>query len=220
LSGWLVPPGGDFSYADSIGLITEEEGFITGLGIVEDGRGGFTTAPVVGGGICQVSTTLFQAAFWAGLPFVERHQHPYYLRNYGEAVSGLPGLDAMVNIEPDWRLDLRFKNTTGYWLGVVLIPDGSMVYARIVGTNPGWEVAVPQPEILNVVKADTQMIYTESPELPMGQERIVESAQDGFDVLIKRTVEKNGKVVLEDEVFSSFAPSHNTTLRGTGTETG
>jgi vancomycin resistance protein YoaR len=218
LSGWLVPPGGVFSYADSIGLITEEEGFSTGLGIVDDGHGGFTTAPVVGGGICQVSTTLFQAAFWAGLPFVERHQHPYYLRNYGEAETGLPGLDAMVNIEPDWRIDLRFTNTTGYWMAVVLIPDGSMVYARIVGTDPGWDVVVPEPEILNEVKADTRMIYTESPEMPLGQERIVESAQDGFDVLISRSVVKNGKTLLEDEVFSSFAPSHNTTMRGTGTD--
>jgi vancomycin resistance protein YoaR len=218
LSGWLVPPGGIFSYADSVGLITEENGFITGLGIVDDGRGGFTTAPVVGGGICQVSTTLYQAAFWAGLPIVERHQHPYYLRTYGEAVSGLPGLDAMVNIEPDWRLDLRFKNTTGRWIAVVLIPDGTMVYARIVGTDPGWEIVVPEPTIENEVKAPEQMIYTESPELPLGQERVVESAQDGFDVRIDRSVLDDGEVILQDAVFSSFAPSRNTTLRGTGTE--
>ncbi len=217
LSGWLVPPGGTFSYADSVGLITEENGFITGLGIVDDGRGGFTTAPVVGGGICQVSTTLYQAAFWAGLPIVERHQHPYYLRTYGEAVSGLPGLDAMVNIEPDWSLDLKFKNTTGRWIAVVLIPDGAMVYARIVGTDPGWEVVVPEPTIENEVKAPEQMVYTESPELPVGQERVVESAQDGFDVRIDRTVLDDGEIILQDAVFSSFAPSRNTTLRGTGT---
>jgi vancomycin resistance protein YoaR len=217
LSGWLVPPDGTFSYADSVGLITEANGFITGLGIVDDGRGGFTTAPVVGGGICQVSTTLYQAAFWAGLPILERHQHPYYLRTYGEAVSGLPGLDAMVNIEPDWRLDLKFKNTTGRWIAVVLIPDGAMVNARIVGTNPGWEVVVPEPTIENEVEAPEQMIYTESPELPLGQERVVESAQDGFDVRIDRTVLDGGKVILQDAVFSSFAPSRNTTLRGTGT---
>ncbi len=217
LSGWLVPPDGIFSYADSIGLITEENGFVTGLGIVDNGNGGFTTAPVVGGGICQVSTTLYQAAFWAGLPIVERHQHPYYLRTYGEAVSGLPGLDAMVNIEPDWRLDLKFKNTTGRWIAVTMIPDGAMVYARIVGTDPGWDVVVPEPTIENEVKAPTQMFYTDSPELPAGQERVVESAQDGFDVRIDRTVLDDGKVILEDAVFSSFAPSRNTTLRGTGT---
>ena len=217
LSGWLVPPDGIFSYADSVGLITEENGFVTGLGIVDDGDGGFTTAPVVGGGICQVSTTLYQAAFWAGLPIVERHQHPYYLRTYGEAVSGLPGLDAMVNIEPDWRLDLKFKNTTGRWIAVTMVPDGAMVYARIVGTDPGWDVVVPEPTIENEVKAPEQMIYTDSPELPLGQERVVESAQDGFDVRIDRTVLDDGKVILADAVFSSFAPSRNTTMRGTGT---
>ena len=217
LSGWLVPPDGIFSYADTIGLITEENGFVTGYGIVDDGNGGFTTAPVVGGGICQVSTTLYQAAFWAGLPIVERYQHPYYLRSYGEAASGLPGLDAMVNIEPDWSLDLKFKNTTGRWIAVVMISDGAMVTARIVGTDPGWDVVVPEPTIENEVKAPTQMIYTDSPELPLGQERVVETAQDGFDVRIDRTVLDDGTVILEDSVFSSFAPSRNTTMRGTGT---
>lgn len=218
LSGWLVPPGGVFSYADSVGLITEDEGFVTGYGIIDNGAGGFTTAPVVGGGICQVSTTLFQAAFWAGLPIVERYQHPYYLRTYGEAPAGLPGLDAMVNIEPDWRLDLKFRNSTDHWLAVVMIPDGNDVYARIIGTNPGWRVEVPQPEMENIVHPDEAMRYTESPELPLGEERLVESARDGFDVRIDRTVYDGDKVILEDSFSSSFAPSYNTTMRGTGTE--
>jgi vancomycin resistance protein YoaR len=217
LSGWLVPPDGIFSYADSVPLITEENGFVTGYGIVDDGHGGFTTAPVVGGGICQVSTTLFQAAFWAGLPMVERHQHPYYLRTYGEAVTGLPGLDAMVNIEPDWRIDLRFRNTTGNWIAVVLIPDGSMLYARILGTNPGWDVEVPDPVISNEVQPDTTMRYTESPEYPLGTEIVVETAREGFDVTINRTVKDGDTVILQDSFFSSFAPAHNTTMRGTGT---
>jgi vancomycin resistance protein YoaR len=212
-----VPPDGIFSYADSVGLITEERGFMTGLGIIDNGNGGFTTAPVVGGGICQVSTTLFQAAFWAGLPFEERHQHPYYLSTYGEAVTGLPGLDAMVNIEPDWTIDLKFRNTTDHWIAVVLVPDGAMVYARIVGTDPGWEVVVPAPTIENEVQAPTETLYTESPELPLGQERVVEVAQGGFDVRIDRTVRDGGEVILQDAIFSSFNPSRNTIMRGTGT---
>lgn len=218
ISGWLIPPDGVFSYADSIGLITEDEGFVTGYGIVDNGAGGFTTAPVVGGGICQVSTTLFQAAFWAGLPIVERYQHPYYLRTYGEAPAGLPGLDAMVNIEPDWRLDMKFRNSTDHWLAVVMIPDGENVYARIIGTNPGWRVEVPQPEETNIVHPDEAMRFTESPEIPAGEERLVESARDGFDVRIDRTVYDGDTVILQDSFSSSFAPSYNTTMRGTGTE--
>ncbi|MFT4041460.1 MAG: VanW family protein, partial [Thermomicrobiales bacterium] len=173
VSGWLVPPDGVFSYADSIGLITEDNGFVTGYGIVDNGAGGFTTAPVVGGGICQVSTTLYQAAFWAGLPIVERYQHPYYLRTYGEAPAGLPGLDAMVNIEPDWRLDMKFRNTTGHWIAVIMIPDGSDVYARIVGSATGWRVEVPEPVEEDIVYPDDAMRYTESPEIPAGEERLV-----------------------------------------------
>ena len=218
ISGWLVPPDGVFSFADSSGLITEERGFMTGLGIVDDGNGGFTTAPVVGGGICQVSTTLFQAAFWAGLPFEERYQHPYYLPAYGQAMTGLPGLDAMVNIEPDWSVDLKFRNTTEQWIAVVMIADGAMVYARIVGTDPGWDVVVPEPTIDNEVKAPTDMLYTDSPELPLGTERVVEVAQDGFDVTINRTVRDGNEVILQDSIFSSFNASRNTTLRGTGTD--
>jgi vancomycin resistance protein YoaR len=216
-TGWLVPPDGVFSFADSIGgAIDEENGFVTGFGIIANEDGGVTTAPVIGGGICQVSTTLFQAIYWAGLPIEERTQHPYYLRSYGEAPKGLPGLDAMVNIEPDWAIDLKFRNTTGKWLVVILTADGETVEAKIVGTDPGWEVEVDQPVISNLVRAESQMNYTDSPELERGQTLLVESAEDGFDVAITRRVLDDGKVILEDTTRSSFSPSRNLTLRGTG----
>ncbi len=114
--GWLIPPDGIFSYAEFMGLVDEANGFVTGYGIVADPNGGVTTAPVIGGGICQVSTTIYQAAFWAGLPIVERWAHPYWLQGYGQAPYGMQGLDAMVNIEPGWALDLKFKNTTTTWI--------------------------------------------------------------------------------------------------------
>ena len=215
LTGWLVPPDGVFSYADTIGAISEDRGFVTGYGIVEQ-DGQFVTAPVVGGGICQVSTTLFQAAFWAGLPIEERYQHPYYLRTYGEAASGLPGLDAMVNIEPDWSLDFKFRNTTGNWIAVALVPDGQNLWARIVGTDPGWEVEVTEPEITNRVEADPKMYYIESSELPEGQELVVESASAGFDVSFTRTVRDGQETIDTYTVSASFTPTRNLTLRGTG----
>ena len=103
-AGWMIPPGGQFSFAEFIGAVDEESGFVTGFGIVDDPTtGGVTTAPVVGGGICQVSTTIFQAAFWAGLQIDERYTHPYWIQAYGEPPRGMEGLDAMVNIE-DYRL--------------------------------------------------------------------------------------------------------------------
>lgn len=216
-NGWLIEPGGVFSYAEFMGLVDEANGFVTGYGIVADPTGGVTTAPVIGGGICQVSTTIFQAAFWSGLPILERWAHPYWLQSYGQPPYGMQGLDAMVNIEPDWALDLQFQNTTGNWIALVMVADGENIHAEIRGTNPGWTIDVAQPEITDVVKPESEMIYTESPELPKGQELQVETAQDGFTSKITRTVKDgSGTVIDEYVVESTYAASRNTTLRGTG----
>ncbi|HYI25392.1 MAG TPA: peptidoglycan binding domain-containing protein [Thermomicrobiales bacterium] len=219
--GWLIPPGGIFSFAAFSGLITEDNGFVTGFGIVADPSGGVTTAPVIGGGICQVSTTIYQASFWAGMKVVERWAHPYWLESYGQAPYGMRGLDAMVNIEPDWALDLKFENTTGNWIAIVMSADGENVHAEIRGTNPGWEIDVPEPEITNVVKPSDEMHFTDSPELPKGQELQVERAKDGFTSTITRTVrDEDGNVIDEYTQESTYAASRNLTLRGTGGEQG
>jgi vancomycin resistance protein YoaR len=220
-AGWLVPPDGVFSYVEHLGPVDQSNGFATGFGIVADqNRGGVTTAPVVGGGICQVSTTIFQAAFWAGLKIEERWQHPYWLQSYGQPPRGMKGLDAMVNVEDDWALDLKFRNNTGAWIALVLIADGQNVTAQILGTDPGWEVRVEGPILTNVVPLDPKTYYTESPELPVGQELPVETAGEGFDAEIRRTVLDDGQVVDEYVLTSSFAPSRTTILRGTGGGTG
>ena len=217
--GWLIPPDGVFSYAEFMGLVDEANGFVTGYGIVADPNGGVTTAPVIGGGICQVSTTIFQAAFWAGLPIVERWAHPYWIRTYGQEPYGMQGLDAMVNIEPDWALDLKFKNTTGNWIALVMVADGENVYAEIRGTDPGWEIDVPKPNISDVKQPSEEMIYYDSPELPKGEELQVERAREGFTSTISRTVRNaDGEVIDEYSLESTYSASRNTTLRGTGDE--
>jgi vancomycin resistance protein YoaR len=218
-TGWLVPPGGQFSYDEHVGNVSKEEGFVTGFGIVAsaEGDGRVTTAPVVGGGICQVSTTIFQAAFWAGLQIDERHEHPYWLQTYGEPPRGMKGLDAMVDIEEDWSLDMRFTNTTGNWIAVVVTADGQNVTARILGTDAGWDVQVDQPVISDVVPPDEATYYTESPELAQGEEMQVEHAQEGFTATVHRVVlDREGQAVDETTLSSTYAASRNTILRGTG----
>ena len=215
--GWLVAPGGIFSYAEVMGLVTPGNGFVTGYGIVNDPNGGVTTAPVVGGGICQVSTTIFQAAWWAGLEVVERYEHPYWLLAYGEPPRGMMGLDAMVNIEPEWVIDLKFRNVTDNWIAITMFADGETVGAEILGTSQGWDVQTDDPKFSNIIKADPKMIYTDSTELPMGEELQVEYAKDGFDASVTRTVrDANGNIISEYTLNSSYAASRNMTLRGTG----
>lgn len=219
--GWLVAPGAQFSYAEFIGGVTKDQGFVTGFGIVDDGAGGVTTSPVIGGGICQVSTTIFQAAFWAGMQIDERYSHPYWIQTYGEPPRGMKGLDAMVNIDPELgTLDFKFTNTTGNWVAVQVVADGSVLTARVLGTDPGWSVDVSQPEITDVVKPQTGTQYTDSPELAAGTKLQVEYAQEGFTATIHRTVtDTAGKVISEGDLVGTYAPSENTILVGTGGST-
>ena len=98
-------------------------------------------------------------------------------------------------------------------------PNVAELGAKIVGTDPGWDVQVDDPVISNIVRASTEMHYTDSPELENGKTLLVESADDGFDVAITRRVVDDGKVILEDTTRSTFSPSRNLTLRGTGTGT-
>src|SRR5579884_2152033 len=78
LDGAKVPPGGIFSFNQAVGPTTLKAGFRIGYGItMSDDKP--ETVPSVAGGICQVATTVFQAAFWAGFPFVERHYHLYWI---------------------------------------------------------------------------------------------------------------------------------------------
>ena len=220
-NGWLVAPGDLFSYWENIGQVDEKHGFVTGLGILSDGAGGITTAPVVGGGICQVSTTIFQSAFWSGLEIVERTAHPYWLQSYGQPPSGMKGLDAMVDIVDDQTasLDLKFRNTTGNWIAVVMTADGENVRSEIRGTSQGWNVVVQGdgPTIDKLVDPPTETMYQDSPELPAGEEKQVETAQQGFNATVVRIVrDKDGNVIDQYTITSTYVPSVNRILRGTG----
>ena len=221
-TGWLVAPGEMFSYVENIGAVDEENEFVTGLGIVADGAGGITTAPVVGGGICQVSTTIFQSAFWAGLQIVERTPHPYWIQSYGEPPTGMKGLDAMVNVETDPNaeaitLDMVFRNTTDDWIAVIMTADGENITSKILGRATGWTIEVDGPEIDNIKAPDSEPIYQDSPELAPGEERQVETAQEGFDAsVVRRVLDRDGILLETYSVTSTYGPAYNRILRGTG----
>jgi len=213
VNGALVPPGGTFSFNEAVGAVTYDSGYKTGYGILIT-NGSISTVPSVGGGICQVATTVFQSVFWAGMPILERSWHLYWIPRYGQPPSGMKGLDATV--DPDYDLDFKFRNASDNWLAVKSSYDGFTLRFELWGTPTGWEVAVEQPVITDIVPATQEMHYEESPELPRGTSVFVEHAEDGFNAAIHRVVKKDGQVI-EDTVFRSYyAPAKNTTLVGTG----
>jgi vancomycin resistance protein YoaR len=110
--GLLIPPGATFSMADAMGNVSLDEGYAEAW-IIFGGR----TIKGVGGGVCQVSTTLFRAAFFAGFPIIERHPHAYRVGYYEQTANSwddqMAGLDATVFLP---MVDFQFVNDSPHWL--------------------------------------------------------------------------------------------------------
>jgi hypothetical protein len=211
LAGTRIAPGEVFSFNRAVGPTTIKTGFRIGYGItMKDGDP--ETIPSVGGGICQVATTVFQAAFWAGLPFVERHHHLYWIPRYGQPPSGRTGMDATVD---DPGVDLKFRNTTDDWIRLDGWTDGKNVGFTIVGVDPGWEVELIKPKIFEVVKTNPEHIRQDDPTMPAGKEVWVEHAEDGFKVTVGRLITMKGKTLDELTYTNRYLPARNVTLVGT-----
>ena len=131
--GLMVAPGETFSMASAIGDITLDNGFAEALIIV-----GGQTIKGVGGGVCQVSTTLFRNAFFAGFPIVERYAHAYRVGYYEQTANGrdnsLAGLDATVFVP---IVDFKFVNDTPYWLLMETYVDGYSLTWKFYSTSDG-----------------------------------------------------------------------------------
>lgn len=218
LNGALVPPDGIFSFNQTVGEQTVNSGYkeAYGIALVGSGSGGapqVKTVTSIGGGICQVSTTLFQGLFRAGLPVEERNWHSYWIPAYGQPPSGLQGLDATVDSEG--KVDLKVRNSTGGWIAIEAVADGAEIRIAVYGKDPGWTVQIDTPVITNPRKADPKPKIEKTYTLPPGQSVVVEHAVDGFDAAIRRKViDPAGKVLLDTTFTSSYAPSSNVTLLG------
>ncbi|MEA2641942.1 MAG: hypothetical protein QOF51_3336 [Chloroflexota bacterium] len=212
LNGVVVMPGQMFSFNKEVGPTTLDAGFRTGWGIEGTGAGA-RTVPSVAGGICQVATTLFQPVFHAGYQIEERNWHLYWITGYGQAPLGMKGLDATV--DSDSGLDLKFINTTSDPLLIQSNVQGTTVSFGLYGTKPNWTVQIDGPTITNVVPAERNPVREDEPSMPRGRTLAVESAQDGFDTLVVRTV-RTGDEVRTLRLTSHYVPSRNVTLVGTG----
>lgn len=213
IDGVLIAPGATFSFNTEVGEITEANGFVKGYAVV-----GKRTQLEWGGGVCQVSTSLFRAAFYAGLPFKEWHAHPFYIKWYDDyaypAVAG-PGLDAAIYTG---ELDLRFVNDTGNWVMIDTIVDTETQILDVVlrGTAPNRAVRVVGPKITNTIAAPKDPVYVDDPSLATGTIKQSDKAKEGISVVAYRIITVDGKDQPGEEFASNFAPWPNVFLRGTG----
>jgi len=165
IDGTVVFPGEEFSFNEVVGPRTPDKGYaIAHVYIAGEVRNGY------GGGVCQVSTTLYDAALLANLAVTERHNHMF-------TVSYVPlGMDAAVSYG---HADLKFRNNTNYPIRIdASVSENNVLTFNIVGTNLYPEVKVRLvSRVVSVTKATTQ--YIDDPNLPIGFEEVVEDGMDG-----------------------------------------
>ena len=216
LDGVLIAPGETFSMADAVGEVSKETGFAESSVIF-----GSETVQDVGGGLCQVSTTLFRAAFFYGLEINERHAHGYRVYYYERLADrqldpGLAGLDAAVYL-PD--LDLKFTNDTPYWILMEtdVNTDLCRLQWRFYSTDVNRYVDYTSSGLTNI-EPEGDPIYNENPDLPTGVIEQVDWGIDGADVTIERTVYENGLVHINDVFETHYAAWSDIYEYGPGTE--
>ena len=199
LNGILIGPGEEFSFNQNIGSIDERNGFVEGYAIIQD-----RTQLEFGGGICQDSTTLFRAAFWAGLPITERWGHSFYISWYdkyglGERGNG-PGMDATIFTGGP---DLKFLNDTGHWLLMQSTSNPRTHVAEVAfyGTKPNRTVDLQQ-SIRKRVPAPTDPKFVTDPKQPVGTSRQSDHARGGMTIDLYRIVTDNG-VRKQPELFQT-----------------
>lgn len=203
-NGVLIGPGDEFSFNTLVGDITPEEGFAQGF-IIFGGR----TVEGVGGGVCQVSTTAFRAAFYAGFPILERYAHGYRVGFYENDGEGT-GMDAAIyQGGPGQRsLDLRFVNDTAHYLLIEASVNEAdqTVSFRFYGTNPGRQVIKEGPVLRDIVPP-RPTIYQSNPNLQPGQEFWVDwPAEGAFVIVTRRILDLSGAEINREEFRTQYQP--------------
>lgn len=193
----LVAPGDTFSFVKSLGEVSLAAGYKQAY-IIRQGK----TELDVGGGVCQVSTTLFRAMLDAGLNITERKNHAYRVSYYEE--DSKPGFDATVFIPSP---DLKFVNDTAHHVLIqsVLDMDNRRLTYEIYGTSDGrkvnisnyrqWDSTPPPPDV-----------WIDDPTLPAGKVVKDEQAIRGLKTAFDWTVtDKDGNILHQKTFQSNFA---------------
>ncbi len=201
LDNRLVLPGETFSFNDAVGPRSPERGYLEGLAIVDG-----LMIPSIGGGVCQVTSTLYHAVFATGLQIVDRRNHSFYIPAYGL------GMDATVS----WSdIDFKFRNNTEHPLLIRATADASTMLVnlysapadgRVVTRSTGdrYDVKPPEPR------------YFEDPFAPPKQVIEYVSGQEGFAVDVTRKVVLNGETLSQDVFVSTYASQPVTYIVGPG----
>lgn len=200
LNGTIVGPGQEVSFNDTVGQRTEAKGY-QGAAAYNNGE----VVQEIGGGVCQVSTTLYNAALKAGMKISMRRSHTF------EPSYVTPGMDATVS----WGgPDFRFINTSSSAIGIKASYSNQTVTVSIYGV-PVLEDGVTYS--LEATKTETfdlpEPQYEEDQTLQPGQEVVKSKGTQGSRWQVKLVVKKDGQVISSEVDHTATYKGHNPVIR-------
>ena len=206
LDGTLVKPGAVFSFNDRVGLRTPERGYLQATTLTSEGA-----VQDWGGGVCQVSSTLYNAALLADFSVVERSAHY-------EPPAYVPlGQDATV---ADGQIDLKLKNARNHSTFVRSVVDGGKLEVRIYG-KPDKAAPTVRIETAERTVRISQTLIKQDPTLPLGQEVVESRGSNGFDVTVYRIKSVGMREISREKISADeFAGSDRVVRVGTMTSGG
>ena len=200
--GLLVPPNSSFSMAEHMADVTLDNGYAEAWIIYGD-----QTIKGVGGGVCQVSTTLFRAAFFSGFPIDERHPHAYrvyyYEKEAGNRINpNLAGLDATVYLPV---VDLVFRNDTDNWMLIesYVVPSASAITFKFYGSSDNRQVNWNTTGLTDI-DPEPEAVYHFNEDLAEGEIKQVDWGIAGGKVTVYREVTRNGVYYFDDTFYTQY----------------
>lgn len=193
LNGLILAPGEEFSFNRRVGPRIEALGYKEAPVII-DGE----LVPDIGGGVCQVSSTLYNAVLLAGLKVIHRIAHSI-------PSTYVPlGQDATVAYD---YLDFRFQNDSDRHVMIHAVVEGDRLTISFYGDTPAYEEVYLQSEIVRVIEPET--VEVASRELAPGQRRVMNAGRRGYDVHVWRIATRaDGHVTKEVVSRSSYKPAN------------
>lgn len=215
--GVFIAPGETFSMAEQLGDISLDEGYSEAWIIFGD-----RTIKGVGGGVCQVSTTLFRTVFFAGLPVVERYPHSYRVKYYEQTAkpgvynTKMAGLDATVYVP---IVDFKFTNDTDDWLlmETYVYKTYRQLVWKFYGTSDGRTVDWQTTGLTNI-KDPPDPVFEENSSLKKDEIKQVDWAVEGASVIVTRNVYRDGIRLWQDTFRTNYQPWAAVCQYGPGTE--
>lgn len=207
INGTLIAPGGTFSFNDTLGDISAATGYQSAY-IIKEGH----TVLGDGGGVCQVSTTMFRAALDAGLPILERHAHAYRVHYYEDA-GYKAGIDATV-FSP--TVDLKIKNDTPAYILIQTktdIQNVSLTF-ELFGTLDGRKAKITD-HVVSGESAPPPALFQDDPTLAKGVVKQVDWSAWGANASFHYIVTRNSETLQDTKFISNYRPWQAVYLKGT-----